>query len=73
QPERAVVYFEKSLLRMPNRPQSVLGLARAKVKVGDAVAAAKQYRKLARIWEGRDVPALVEVNQHLETLATRDR
>lgn len=71
--EQAVTYFEKSLQRTPNRPQSMLGLARAKVELGDPVAAAKQYRKLAYVWEGRDVPALVEINQHLETFAARDR
>ena len=73
EPEEAVGEFEISLLRTPNRPSSMLGLARAKVEMGDPVAAAKQYRKLAYVWEGRDVPALLEINQHLETLATRDR
>lgn len=71
--EQAVSYFEKSLLRTPNRPQSMLGLARAKLELGDPVAAAKQYKKLAYVWEGRDVPAMVEINQRLESLAARDR
>ncbi|MEE9253326.1 MAG: hypothetical protein V3U43_00175, partial [Pseudomonadales bacterium] len=71
-PEEAVAYFEKSLLRTPNRPQSLLGLARAKVEMGDPVAGVMLYRKLVDIWVGRDVADLDEVNQLLETLAARD-
>ena len=64
--ERAVEMFEKSLLRTPNRPASLLGLARSRVATGDPVAAALQYRKLAQIWEGRDFPELLEATRYLE-------
>ena len=53
-PEDAVAMFETSLLRMPNRPRSLLGLARALERTGDEAGAAEQYRKLSTIWEGRE-------------------
>ena len=71
-PAEAVTYFVKSLLRTPNRPLSLLGLARAKIEMGDPVAGMILYRQLAEIWARSDVPHLEEVNQHLETLAARD-
>lgn len=61
--EQAVETFEKSLARTPNRPRSVLGLARAWTEAGDAIAAAEHYRKLAEIWEGRDFPELTEATR----------
>lgn len=57
-PEQALVLFEQSLLRTPNRPLSLLGLARAHVALGNDAKAKEQYRKLADIWHGRDVPLL---------------
>jgi tetratricopeptide (TPR) repeat protein len=53
-PEAAIEMFETSLLRMPNRPRSLLGLARANVAVGNEADAAEAYRKLAAVWAGRD-------------------
>ncbi len=52
--EDAVARFETSLQRMPNRPRSVLGLARALEQVGDEEGAAEQYRLLNTIWDGRE-------------------
>ncbi|MDH3271950.1 MAG: hypothetical protein OEN56_11480 [Gemmatimonadota bacterium] len=54
QPARAAEMFETSLLRMPRRPRSVLGLARARVELGDDVAAADAYRSLTEIWVDRE-------------------
>ena len=53
-PDEAVSKFETSLLRMPNRARSVLGLARALERVGDEAGAAEQYQRLNAIWAGRD-------------------
>ncbi len=53
-PEDAAARFETSLLRMPNRPRSVLGLARALEQMGDKEGAAEQYEILSAIWDGRD-------------------
>lgn len=71
-PEQAVTYFEKSLLRTPNRPQSLLGLARAKIEIGETVAGAMLYRRLADIWARHGVARLEDIKQQLETLAARD-
>ena len=47
--EDAIEKFETSLLRMPNRARSILGLARAHAKIGNEAAATEQYRKLVNI------------------------
>ena len=67
QAERAVKLFQKSLLRTPNRSLSLLGLARAHAKMGHRSAATEQYRKLAKVWEGRDFADLEEAKRFLET------
>ena len=65
-PEEAVAKFETSLLRMPNRPRSVLGLARALERMGDEEGAAEQYEILNAIWDGRDsFTGLQEARQFL--------
>jgi tetratricopeptide (TPR) repeat protein len=56
----AMAQFRESLLRMPNRPLSVLGLARATAARGDRIAARESYARLAEIWDGRDFPELEE-------------
>lgn len=52
-PEDAIAKFETSLIRMPNRPRSILGLARAFERTGNADGAAKNYQILNEIWKGR--------------------
>ena len=69
--EQAVEMFEKSLARTPNRPRSLLGLARAWADAGDPVAAAAQYRKLAEIWEGRNFPELTEAARYMGAAKTQ--
>ena len=65
-PAEAVAMFETSLLRMPNRPRSRLGLARALEQTGDEAGAAEQYRQLSTIWEGREsFTGLQEAQQYL--------
>ena len=51
--EDAAAMFETSLLRMPNRPRSLLGLARASVETGDFERATEAYEKLTQVWAGR--------------------
>ena len=67
----AVESFQTSLSRTPNRPLSLLGLARAHVEEGDLVAASAQYRKLAEVWVGRDKPELLEATQYIDVGAAR--
>jgi len=51
--EKAVAMFEISLRRMPNRPRSLLGLARANAAMGNTMVALESYAKVAALWEGR--------------------
>ena len=53
-PADAIEKFETSLLRMPNRPRSLLGLARAYAETGDHAGAANAYRQLTEVWAGRE-------------------
>jgi tetratricopeptide (TPR) repeat protein len=63
--DEAVAQFSNSLLRTPNRPLSLLGLARSYAALGDEDAARKQYQKLAEVWKDRDFPVLEEANRYL--------
>jgi len=53
-PGDAIEKFQASLLRMPNRPRSLLGLARALERTGDQAGAEEQYRKLSDVWGDRE-------------------
>jgi tetratricopeptide (TPR) repeat protein len=53
-PAEAIEKFETSLQRMPNRPRSLLGLARAYARSGDREMAAENYEQLTQVWAGRD-------------------
>ncbi|MEM6999427.1 MAG: tetratricopeptide repeat protein [Pseudomonadota bacterium] len=64
-PQNAVVAFEKSLLRMPNRPRSLLGLARAQVALGNMAAAQENYARVHAIWGDKNLPELAEVRGYL--------
>ena len=68
QPDDAIEKFSTSLLRLPNRPRSLLGLARGYAKTGDYENARVQYAKLAEVWSGRDeFVEMQEVRRFLET------
>ncbi|MGY8777236.1 MAG: hypothetical protein ACKVIN_03845, partial [Longimicrobiales bacterium] len=43
-----------ALVRMPRRPRALLGLARARVAIGDEVGAAEAYLTLTEVWAGRE-------------------
>jgi tetratricopeptide (TPR) repeat protein len=60
--------FESALLRMPNRPRSLLGAARASARSGDEGAARLHYRQLTRIpGAGADLPGLDEARSYLKS------
>ena len=46
-PQAAVEWFNKALIRTPNRSRAVLGLARARAKAGDAAGSRKAYEQLS--------------------------
>ena len=54
QHEEAIKQFNTSLQRMPNRPRSLLGMARAQAATGQADLAAEYYQMLVNIWEGSE-------------------
>ena len=62
-PAEAVPEFEAALERAPKRSRSLLGLARARTRAGDAGAGRAVYRELAAIWHtaDEDLPDLDEV------------
>jgi len=67
-PADAIEKFETSLRRLPNRPRSLLGLARAYVRTGDDQAAAAAYEELTAVWRGRDaIDGYREARGFLET------
>ena len=59
-PSEAVEMFETSLLRMPNRARSILGLARAHAAAGNRIAAAEAYERVALLWRGNEGAANLE-------------
>ena len=64
-PAEAAEKFEISLLRMPGRPRSLLGLARAHAGAHDRAAAAEAYGRLADLWAGTGLPELGEAEAFL--------
>ena len=52
--EDAIEQFETSLLRLPYRPRSLLGMARAQAATGQTDIAAEYYQMLVDIWQGND-------------------
>jgi tetratricopeptide (TPR) repeat protein len=60
--KEAVVWFERTLARTPNRSRAVLGLARAHRNSGNAAAAIDLYKRFLANWRLAD-PGLPEVNE----------
>lgn len=52
--KEAADQFATSLARQPNRARSLLGMARAAVKMNDSKAAAESYSRLLSTWEKAD-------------------
>jgi tetratricopeptide (TPR) repeat protein len=63
----AAEQFNNALLRQPNRARSLLGAARAAVKMGDEPAARALYSRLLTQWQQADegLPELQEVKTYL--------
>ena len=72
--EAAAGMFETSLLRMPNRPRSLLGVARASIETGDFDRATEAYETLIEgVWVGRDTfPGYQEALRFLESTDSSD-
>ena len=65
QSEEAARLFEDSLLRMPNRPLSLLGAARAYKQAGNNTKAAEKYAALLAVWSDDSQSAVQEAKTYL--------
>ena len=63
--EAAAQMFEESLLRMPNRPLSLLGAARSYENLGRGSEADIMYESLLALWNDDSHPAVQEAKKHL--------
>ena len=72
-PAEAAAQFKTALLRQPNRPRSLLGLARAAAKNGDGKIAAQTYADYLRTQERADARAaeLAEARGYLKGASAR--
>ncbi len=72
-PSEATAQFKTALLRQPNRPLSLLGLARAAAKNGDGKLAAQTYADYLRTQERADARAaeLTEARDYLKQMSGR--
>lgn len=72
--DEALAQYEVSLLRTPNRARSLLGGARAAVKVGDTELAQELYSTLLNLGgAGPDLPGRAEAERYLSTATSDDR
>lgn len=53
-PQDAVMWFERTLTRTPNRSRAVLGLARAAAKAGDLAKSRSAYKQFLANWRFAD-------------------
>jgi len=72
-PKEAAQQFDISLLREPNRARSLLGVARAAAKMGDAERAGFVYANFVRQWQQADLelPELREAHNYLQAARLR--
>jgi tetratricopeptide (TPR) repeat protein len=66
-PAEATTYFQKALLRTPNRPKAIFGLARAAQALGDNETAGKRYEQFLAVWKTADPdrPELAKAREFL--------
>jgi tetratricopeptide (TPR) repeat protein len=66
-PKEASAHFQSALLRTPNRPKLIFGLARAAEALGDNETAGKRYTEFLTIWKTADSdrPELVKAREFL--------
>ncbi len=65
--KEAVVWFDRTLARTPNRSRAVLGLARAYRNAGDAASARATYKRFLANWRLAD-PGLPEIAEAREAV-----
>jgi tetratricopeptide (TPR) repeat protein len=65
--KEAIVWFDRTLARTPNRSRAVLGLARAYRNAGDAASARATYKRFLANWRLAD-PGLPEVAEAREAV-----
>lgn len=63
--EQAAALFDESLLRMPRRPLSLLGAARAHAALGHTEVAKDHYQDLSSVLKGSNHEALGEASAYL--------
>jgi tetratricopeptide (TPR) repeat protein len=66
--KEAVAWFERTLVRTPNRSRAVLGLARAAAKAGDTAKSRAAYKQFLANWRTADsnLPELTEARTALK-------
>ena len=66
-PKDAVIWFERTLARTPNRSRAVVGLARAAAKAGESVKSRRAYQQFLANWRLADpgLPELAEARAAL--------
>ena len=67
-PKDAVLWFERTLTRTPNRSRAVLGLARAAAQAGATIKSQRAYQQFAANWRQSD-PGLPELAEARRALA----
>jgi tetratricopeptide (TPR) repeat protein len=65
--KEAIVWFDRTLARTPNRSRAVLGLARAYRNAGDAASARATYKRFLANWRLAD-PGLPEITEAREAV-----
>ena len=66
--KEAIVWFERTLARTPNRSRAVLGLARAAAKAGDVAKSRAAYKQFLANWRTAD-PGLPELKEAQSAVA----
>jgi tetratricopeptide (TPR) repeat protein len=64
----AIAWFDRALVRTPNRSRAVLGLARAAAKAGDPTRSRGAYKQFLANWRLAD-PGLAEVREATAAIA----
>ncbi len=64
-PAQALQMFNRSLLRTPNRPLSLLGQARSSAALGEVDSARASYQQLEKIWGNNDFPNAIETQRYI--------